>query len=49
MLVASWCKDAIKYYKKAKNEKKANSLFKQYNNLCKNINYASIKTPAYNL
>lgn len=49
IIAATWCKDAIKYYKKAKNKKKTNILFKKYNNLCKNIKYASIKAPAYNL
>ena len=49
IIAATWCRDAIKYYKKAKNKKKADKLFKKYNNLCKNIKYASIKTPAFNL
>ena len=49
ILTATWCGDAIKYYKKAKNKKKAEALFKKYDNLCKNIKYTSIKTPTYNL
>mgnify|MGYP002627944945 CR=1 FL=1 len=47
--VASWCKDAIKYYKKAKNKIKADKLFKKYSDLCKTIQYATIDGPPYNL
>lgn len=46
---ASWCKDAIKYYKKAKNKIKADKLFKKYSDLCKTIQYATIDGPPYNL
>ena len=36
---ASWCKNAITYYKKIKNRTKINYLMKKYENLCKNTKY----------
>ena len=49
IVAASWCKDAIKYYKKAKNKTKADKLFKKYGDLCKTVQYATIDCPPYDL
>lgn len=49
IVAASWCKDAIKYYKKAKNKTKADKLFKKYSDLCKTVQYATINCPPYDL
>lgn len=49
ILASSWCKDAIKYYKLAKNKVKTDKLFKKYNELCKNLEFGTIESPPYNL
>lgn len=49
IVAASWCKDAIQYYKKSNNKHKANKLYKKYNNLCKNISYTQISGPKIDL
>ena len=49
IVAASWCKDAITYYKKAKNKNKADKLFKKYGDLCRTVQYATIDCPPYDL
>ncbi len=49
IVAASWCKDAITYYKKAKNKNKADKLFKKYCDLCRTVQYATIDCPPYDL
>jgi len=49
LAAASWCKDAIKYYKKAKNKKKVNELSKKYDKLCANMQLMTTTSPPIDL
>lgn len=46
---SSWCKDAIKYYKKAKAKTKVEKLYQKYNILCKKVKLQTIKGPVIDI
>lgn len=48
-MASSWCKDSIKYYKKAKVKTKIEKLYKKYDFLCKKIKLQTIKGPVVDL
>ncbi len=49
MAASSWCKDAIKYYKKAKDKTKVEKLYQKYDILCKKVKLQTIKGPVIDL
>lgn len=49
MVAASWCKDAIKYYKRAKLKNKANNLYIKYKKLSSKMQLATFESDAYDL